>query len=113
MQVIIDAENQPLGRLASKISLILQGKDEPNYEKHKPGEKTVIVKNALLVKFTGKKFNQKIYRRHTGYIAHLKEEQLKNLFKKNPREVIKKAVYGMLPKNKLRDKRIKRLKIEL
>jgi len=107
----IDATNQPLGRLASKIALILQGKDDPQYAPNKVADVKVVVENASKIKFTGKKYNQKLYRHHTGYIGHLKEKTLQQVFEKDPTEVLKKAVMGMLPKNSLRSKRIKNLKI--
>jgi len=107
----IDAANQPLGRLASKIALILQGKDMPNYAPNKVADVKVIVENVSKMKFTGKKFYQKIYRHHTEYIGHLKEKKLKEIFEKNPTQILKKAVWGMLPKNSLRSKRIKNLKM--
>ncbi len=113
MRITIDAINQILGRLATKIALILQGKDEPSYEKYKKGEKNILVINASLIKFSGKKLEQKIYRHHTGYLGHLKEKKIKDIFKKNPGEILRRAVYGMLPKNKLRIQRIKCLKINL
>jgi large subunit ribosomal protein L13 len=107
----IDATNQPLGRLASKIAVILQGKDAPDYAPNKVADVKVIVENVSKMKFTGKKFYQKVYRYHTGYIGHLKEKKLKEVFEKNPTEVLRKAVLGMLPKNSLRSKRIKNLKM--
>lgn len=105
----INAENQPLGRLASKIALLLQGKDTPAYEPRLSGDVKVIVYNASKIKFTGKKFYQKVYRYHTGYLGHLRTKTLRQLFEKNPAEVLKRAVKGMLPKNKLRPKRLKNL----
>ncbi|HOM33252.1 MAG TPA: 50S ribosomal protein L13 [Candidatus Paceibacterota bacterium] len=107
----IDATNQSMGRLASKIALILQGKDDPQYAPNKVADVKVIVENASKMKFTGKKYNQKLYRHHTGYIGHLKEKTLQQVFEKDPTEILKKAVMGMLPKNSLRSKRIKNLKI--
>jgi large subunit ribosomal protein L13 len=106
----IDAEGKVLGRLASEIALILTGKKRPDFAPYKDFDITVIVKNVDKMKFTGKKLKQKKYFKHTGYIGHLKEVSLEELFKKNPQEVLRKAVYGMLPKNKLRKRRIKRLK---
>ena len=105
----INAENQPLGRLASKIALLLQGKDSPKYSPHLDGGVRVVVSNASQIKFTGKKFRQKVYRHHTGYPGHLKTRTLRQVFEKNPAEILRKAVWGMLPKNKLRSKRIKNL----
>ncbi len=110
-QITIDAKNQPLGRLAAKISLILQGKHSVSYQKNRKESVAISITNISLLKLTGKKINQKTYRHHTGYLGHLKKEKMKDIFKKNPGEVLRRAVYGMLPKNKLRDKRIKQLKI--
>ncbi|HOK20699.1 MAG TPA: 50S ribosomal protein L13 [Candidatus Paceibacterota bacterium] len=107
----IDATNKPLGRLASEIAIILQGKDSPDYQPNKVADVKVIVENVSKMKITGKKLEQKVYRHHTGYIGHLKETPMKDVFEKNPAEVLKKAVLGMLPKNSLRSKRIKNLKI--
>ncbi len=107
----IDATNKPLGRLASEIAIILQGKDSPDYQPNKVADVKVVVENVSKMKITGKKLEQKVYRHHTGYIGHLKETPMKDVFEKNPAEVLKRAVLGMLPKNSLRSKRIKNLKI--
>ena len=110
---IIDATGKSLGRLSSQIALILEGKDKANFAPHKPGDTTVIVENLSKVKFTGKKYKNKLYRWHTGYLGHLKELTLEQMWKKSPERVLRLAVRGMLPKNKLRDRRLKRLKIKL
>lgn len=113
MNYTIDATNKPLGRLASEIAVILQGKKNPEYQPRLEGEDKVIVKNIDKMTVTGKKIKQKIYYRHTTQIGHLKERTLQIIWeKKGPAEVLRRAVMGMLPKNKLRAKRIKRLKIE-
>jgi len=109
---IIDAKDQPLGRLATKIAILLKGKHKPQYQPHLDIGDFVVVKNIDKIRFTGKKFEQKIYYHHTGYLGGLKEIPLKKLFEKNPEKVLKKAVMGMLPKNKLRARMIKRLKVE-
>lgn len=108
----IDATSKVLGRLATEIAVLLRGKNKPDFKPYKDMGDFVVVKNIKKIKFTGKKFEKKVYYGHTGYIGHLKEVRLNELFKKNPKEVLKKAVFGMLPKNKLRAKQIKRLKIE-
>jgi len=105
----IDATNQILGRLASKIAILLQGKTSPRYQPRSVAGIKVVVKNASKIKFSGKKFNQKLYRHHTGYAGHLKTKTLRQLFEKNPEDVLRRAVWNMLPKNKLRAKRIKNL----
>ena len=108
----IDAKDQVLGRLSTKIALILQGKDKPDFEPHSDMGDFVVVKNVSQIKITGKKLKQKKYYHHSGYPGGMKEIPMEKVFNKNPSEVLRKAVYGMLPKNKLRDKRIKRLKFE-
>jgi large subunit ribosomal protein L13 len=112
--ITVDAANKSFGRVASEVAKILMGKNNPLFERHNlqasPQEVRVI--NLRNVRFSGKKFSKKVYYRHTGYIGHLKEEKLETLWKKNPKEVFKKTVSGMLPKNKLRKKLLKRLKIE-
>lgn len=112
MDYIIDATNQKLGRLASKISLILQGKLNADYEPRLAGKDRVIIKNASKIAVSGKKYHKKIYYHHTGYMGHLKKKLFKEVFVKSPEEVLLKAVYNMLPKNRLRQKRLNRLIIE-
>lgn len=109
---IIDATNKILGRLASQIASLLRGKHKKNFHPAKDVGDFVIVKNVQRMRVTGKKMEQKKYYRHSGYPGGLKEKSLKTLFLENPAEVLRKAVLGMLPKNKLRKKQIKRLKIE-
>jgi len=108
----IDAKGKILGRLASKIATLLIGKKQPDYLPYQNKEYFVIVKNVDKIKFTGQKTKQKIYYHYSGYPGGLKKISLEKLFKERPAEVLKRAVLGMLPKNKLRAKRIKRLKIE-
>jgi large subunit ribosomal protein L13 len=108
----IDANGKVLGRLASQIAILLMGKHKPNYDPSKDMGDVVIVKNIDKIKITGKKLEKEIYYRHSGYLGGLKEIPIKRIFEKNPSFLLKKAVYGMLPKNKLRKKMIKRLKFE-
>lgn len=108
----IDAANKILGRLAVEIAMLLRGKNKLDFRPNKDGGDIVIIKNADKIIVTGKKFDNKIYYHHSGYMGGLKEIPYKKIFKNNPGEVIKRAVYGMLPKNKLRDIQIKRLKFE-
>ena len=108
----IDAAGQSLGRLAVQVAVLLRGKNKPDFFPNKDMGEFVIVKNVDKIKFTGRKLEQKKYYRHSGYLGSLKETSLKNLFQKNPDEVLRKAVWGMLPKNKLRSIQIKRLKTE-
>ncbi|MBZ1356188.1 MAG: 50S ribosomal protein L13 [Candidatus Nealsonbacteria bacterium] len=108
----IDAKDQTLGRLATKVSLLLRGKQKPDFAPHKDGGDFVVIENADKIKVTGKKYEQKKYYRHSGYLGGLKEQPYSKVFIKNPGEVLKKAVWGMLPKNKLRAQIIKRLKVK-
>lgn len=108
----IDVTNKILGRLATQIAILLRGKHRPDFAPNKDTGDFVIVENINKIKLTGKKFEQKIYYHHTGYLGGLKKISFKELFKKQPAEVLKRAVFGMLPKNKLRAKQIKRLKFE-
>jgi large subunit ribosomal protein L13 len=113
MDYTIDATNKRMGRLAGEIAVILQGKKNPKYEPRLEGDDKVIVKNINKLELTGRKMKQKKYYRHTTQIGHLKERTLEMLWeKKGPAEVLRRSVMGMLPKNKLRIKRIKRLIIE-
>jgi len=108
----IDATGKVLGRLASEIAILLRGKHKPNFVPYKDMGDFVVVKNIEKLKFTGKKLEQKKYFRHSEYLGGVKEISLKKLFQEKPEEVLKMAVFGMLPKNKLRANMIKRLKVE-
>jgi len=108
----IDAADKSLGRLASQIAILLRGKHKPDFAPYKNAANFVVVKNADKIKITGKKLKQKMYYRHSGYIGGLTETPMEKVVaKKGFGEVLRKAVWGMLPKNKLRAKQIKRLKI--
>jgi len=109
---IIDASDKALGRLATQIAILLQGKQKPDFEPYKDGGDIVVVENVDKIKVTGKKAKQKKYIYHSGYLGSLKEIPFKKVFGRDPSEVLKKAVLGMLPKNKLRAKRIKRLQFK-
>jgi len=109
---IIDAKNKVLGRLASEIVILLSGKHKLNFLPYKDMGDFVIVKNVKDLKLNRAKLEKKKYFRHSGYLGGLKEIPLKRLFQENPGKVLKKVVFGMLPKNRLRAKRIKRLKVE-
>ncbi|KAL0395767.1 UNVERIFIED_CONTAM: Transcription termination factor MT, chloroplastic [Sesamum calycinum] len=108
---IFDAKGQVLGRLASQISTVVQGKDKPTYTPNRDEGDMCIVINAKDVCVTGRKMTDKFYHWHTGYIGHLKERSLKDQMAKDPTEVIRKAVLRMLPRNKLRDDRDRKLRI--
>jgi len=108
----IDANGKPLGRLAVEVAVLLRGKNKPDFVPYKDVGDSVVIKNVEKIKFTGKKFEDKIYFRHTGYLGGLKQQTLKELYRRSPSEVLRKAVWGMLTKNKLRPRQIKRLKFE-
>ncbi|KAL0461764.1 UNVERIFIED_CONTAM: Transcription termination factor MT, chloroplastic [Sesamum latifolium] len=108
---VFDAKGQVLGRLASQISTVVQGKDKPTYTPNRDEGDMCIVINAKDVRVTGRKMTDKFYHWHTGYIGHLKERSLKDQMAKDPTEVIRKAVLRMLPRNKLRDDRDRKLRI--
>ena len=107
----IDAAGKILGRLAAEVAVLLQGKHKPNYVPYLDAEDRITIINTSKIRTTGKKSEQKKYYRHSGYPGGIKEIKYKNLFAKDPNEVFKKAVYGMLPRNKLRAKMMKRLKL--
>lgn len=108
---VFDAKGQILGRLASQIATVIQGKDKPTYVPYLEKGDMCIVLNAKDVCVTGNKLTDKFYRWHTGYVGHLKRRSLKNQMVRDPTEVIRKAVSRMLPKNKLRDDRERKLRI--
>jgi len=108
---VVDAEGKILGRLATRIATILNGKNKPYYTKNLNCGDFVIVVNADKIKVTGKKVRQKMYYRHSGYPGGLKAENFKTLLNRKPGEIIRRAVKGMLPKNRLGRKMIKKLKI--
>ena len=112
MDYIIDAKNKRLGRLATEIAVILQGKKSVHYEPRLRGEDRVLVKNANGIAVGGNKEKQKIYYRHTGYMGHLRERRYEEAFAKSPITLLRDTVAQMLPKNFLRDKRMRMLKIE-
>ncbi|WOL05220.1 hypothetical protein Cni_G13947 [Canna indica] len=108
---VFDAKGQILGRLASQIATVVQGKDKPTYAPHQEDGDMCIVLNAKDVCVTGRKMTHKFYRWHTGYVGNLKERSLKDQLAKDPTEVIRKAVLRMLPRNRLRDDRDRKLRI--
>jgi large subunit ribosomal protein L13 len=108
----IDATNKVLGRLATEIAVLLRGKHRPDFQPNQDRGDIVVVKNVDKIKLSGRKLEQKKYYRHSGYMGGLKETPLKKVFDKSPAEVLKRTVFGMLPKNKLRAEQIKRLKFE-
>jgi large subunit ribosomal protein L13 len=108
---VIDATGLTLGRLATQIASVLKGKHKPIYSPHMDTGDFVIVVNAHKVRVTGRKLDQKIYYRHSGYPGGLKEISLRDQLDRHPDRVIRFAVRGMLPKNRLGRQMIKKLKI--
>lgn len=108
---VVDAQNQRLGRLASEIATILRGKNKPNYTPHMDTGDYVIVINADKVVVTGRKPDQKLYRRHSGRPGGMKVETFNQLQARIPERIIEKAVKGMLPKNSLGRKLFTNLKV--
>ncbi len=108
---LVDASDKVLGRLASRIALLLMGKRKPNYTPHIDQGDFVVVINAEKVKLTGNKLENKIYYHHSGYPGGLKARKAKEILEKHPERLIKLAVKRMLPKNKLGRKMLKRLKV--
>lgn len=108
---LIDAKGQILGRVATEIAKHLIGKNKPTYTPHIDAGDYVVVVNAADIKVTGKKTTQKQYYRHSGHPGSLKSENFEELLERQPTKVLEKAVYNMLPKNKLRSDRMARLKI--
>lgn len=106
---LVDLKDEVLGRVTSKISQHLQGKNKTDYVSYLDMGDYVVAVNAKQVKITGKKNLQKVYTRYSGYPGGLKEITFANLLEKKPQEIIRHAVSGMLPKNKLRDRRMARL----
>lgn len=108
---VVDATGQTLGRLATKIATILRGKHKPIYAPHMDCGDHVIVINADKIRVTGKKLDQKVYYRHSGYPGGLKSITLREQLQKHPERVIYLAVRGMLPKNRLGRRMIKKLRV--
>ncbi len=105
----IDAKGKTLGRLATEIATILQGKKDPKYAPNKVSDDRVLVKNVGGITVTGNKMESRIYYRHTGYMGHLKEQTLAEKFAKKPEQVLRDTVRHMLPKNFLNQKRLNNL----
>ena len=105
----IDAKDKPLGRLASEVAALLRGKMRADFARHVNPSDVVRVFNVEAMKVTGNKLEQKRYYRYSGYPGGLKETRLKDVMAADPREALERAVYGMLPKNKLRPLAMRRL----
>ncbi len=109
--VLIDARDKVLGRLASRIAKILQGKNKPTYTPNFLCGDRVVVINARHVRFTANKYHQKVYDKYTGFPSGRKEMSLRVLMEKNPAKVLELAVRGMLPRNNLGSRMLKSLRI--
>src|SRR5712692_14873 len=110
---VIDAAGQVLGRVATKVATILSGKHRPQYTPFLVSGDHVIIINAEKIKLTGEKLDNKVYRWHTRYPGGLREVAARKVFESKPDRIIREAVLGMLPKNKLRKRLVKRLKVYL
>lgn len=108
---LVDAKDYPLGRLSTLVATYLIGKNRTDYTPNIDARTHVVVVNAKNVKLTGKKLAQKVYRSHSGYPGGLREVSAQKLMAENPMEIVRKAVSGMLPDNRLKKKRLARLKI--
>jgi large subunit ribosomal protein L13 len=108
---VVDAEGAVLGRLASTIASRLRGKHNPLFTPHEDAGDWIVVVNADKVVLTGRKWDQKVYYRHSGYVGGLKEITARKLLQKRPEDIIRFAVRGMLPKNKLGRKLYGKLKV--
>ncbi len=108
---LIDLKGKTLGRVCTEIAGLLMGKGKIDFSYHRDDGDYVVAINAADIITTGRKLKQKIYYHHTAWSGHLKELTLSELLRKDPRRVITHGVYGMLPKNKLRDVRMTRLKV--
>src|SRR5918994_1651528 len=108
---VVDAEGKTLGRLATRIADALRGKDKPQYTPHVDTGDFVVVVNAEKVAVTGKKLDDKVYYRHSGYPGGIRSRTLREELERRPTEVIRKAVKGMLPRNRLARRQLTKLKV--
>ncbi|WP_119066917.1 50S ribosomal protein L13 [Rubrobacter indicoceani] len=108
---VVDAQGANLGRLATEVAMVLRGKRKAQYTPHVDTGDFVVVVNAGKVQVTGRKAEQKMYRRHTGYPGGLKEMNYEEMQQKKPEEIIKKAVKGMMPRTRLGRQQLKKLKV--
>jgi large subunit ribosomal protein L13 len=108
---VVDAEGKILGRLASEIARVLRGKNKPQYTPHVDVGDFVVVVNADRVIVTGRKAEQKVYRRHSGYPGGMKQTTYERMLERRPEEILRKAVYGMMPKTRLARRQMSKLKI--
>lgn len=111
VSITIDATHQPLGRLASRVATLLLGKHQVGSQKHLVHAQKVIIRNCAKVRIDKRKLTQKLYYRTSGHPGGLKSQPMGEIFSKNPAAVVERTIAGMLPKNTLRDKRIKNLEL--
>ena len=109
--LVLDAASDSLGRIATQAAVFLMGKHKPTYSAHMDSGDNVVIVNCEGVILTGKKAQQKVYRSHSGYPGGLREVSFEKMLAEKPLEVVRLAVWGMLPDNKLRSKRMIRLKL--
>ena len=109
--LVVDAAGQVLGRLATRVARLLIGKDKPSFTPHLDCGDHVVVINAEKIRLTGNKIDQKVYRHHSGYPGGLKEIPVRRLMQQHPDRVVREAILGMLPKNKLRAHRARKLRV--
>src|SRR5262245_56964982 len=110
--LVVDAKDQVVGRLCTNLAMFLMGKHKPTYTPHVDTGDYVIVLNADKVKFTGEKWDEQLYRRHTGFVKGIRTRTAKEMLQKKPAEIIRLAVKGMLPKNQtLARRQLMKLKI--
>lgn len=108
---LVDARDRVLGRLATRVARVLMGKHKVRYTPYLDCGDHVVVINAAGVRLTGRKLEQKFYRWHTGYPGGLKEVKARHMFERKPERVVREAILGMLPKNKLRARQAKKLRV--
>lgn len=108
---VVDAAGQVLGRVATRVARVLIGKDKPQFTPYLDCGDHVVIINAAQVRLTGAKLEQKVYRRHSGYPGGLKEIPARRLKQERPEALLREAILGMLPKNKLRARRARKLRI--
>lgn len=108
---LVNLENRVLGRVATRIATVLRGKNKPNFSPHIDSGDFVVVLNAAKVRLTGNKLDDKNYYRHSGYFGGLRTFSAREFLRRHPKDVIRQAVSGMLPKNKLGRQMIRKLKV--
>tara|TARA_B100002003_G_C13908719_1_gene442340 strand:- start:231 stop:659 length:429 start_codon:yes stop_codon:yes gene_type:complete len=111
MWVLVDAEGQSLGRMAAKVAHVLRGKHRPTFSPHQLCGDHVVIINASKLSIPQKKLMQKMYRKHSGYIGHLRSKTMGKMMEESPEKVVQLAVKGMLPSNRLRPQILKRLHV--